>query len=143
MVDPLSSLDPKINTKDLRFAFQLPGEYVIDKIEKQNDELLIHCHSKSRGFWHEEVYSKTVSETRTRRIQHIMIEDKKTFLVLTQRRFRFHELNTCRWEKISNIGAGCLTTNEFQQHTLRELQRDNYSGTGKKRGAVECSPPIF
>jgi hypothetical protein len=127
-----------MKANDLRAVFQLNSEYVIDKIEHNEGEILIHCHSKKKGIWHEEVYSQTVSERRIRKIQHIMIEDRKTFLVLTQRRFRFHELNTCRWEQFSDIGWNCSTTKQFQQNTLRELQRDNYSGTGKKRGEVGC-----
>lgn len=127
-----------MKAKDLRDAFQLNSEYVIDNIEHKDDSILIHCHSKKKGIWHKETYSSTVSERRTRKIQHIMIEDKKTFLVLTQRRFRFHKLNTCRWEPPSGVGWSCTTTDAFQKHTLRELQRDNYSGTGKKRGEVGC-----
>lgn len=132
-----------MKSPNLLLAFQLPKEYVIEKIEKKDDEVLIYCHSRTRGFWYEGLYSKTVSERRIRRVQHIMMEDQKTILVITQRRFRFHKLNTCRWEKFSNIEEGCLTTNEFQQHTLRELQRDNYSGTGKKRGVVGRSQANF
>ena len=123
----------------LRKALQIDHDYVIEKVEENPGEILVYCHSRKKGMWHEEKYSKTVSERRTRKIQHIMVEDQKVFLVITQRRFRFHDLKTCRWEPLANLPKHCSTTETFQINTLRELQRDNYSGTGKKRAEVGCS----
>ncbi len=124
----------------LRKALQIDHDYVIEKVEENRDEILVFCHSRKPGMWHEDIYTKTDSESRKRKIQHLMVEDQKVFLMITQRRFRFHKLNTCRWEPLAGIERNFSTTMTFQKNTLRELQRDNYSGTGKKRGAVECSP---
>ena len=121
-----------------RKALQIDHEYVIDKVEEKPGEILIYCHSRKKGMWYGEDYSKTASERRTRKIQHIMVEATKVFLVITQRRFRFHKQRTCRWEELAGIEKHCSTTTAFQLNTLRELQRDNYSGTGKKRDEVEC-----
>jgi hypothetical protein len=127
-----------MKTEYLRKSLKIDHDYVIEKVEERGKELLVYCHSRKKGLWYEEVYSKTVSERRRRKIQHLMVEDQKVFLVITQRRFRFHKLKTCRWEGLVDIKRHSSTTNTFQLNTLRELQRDNYSGTGKKRGEVEC-----
>ena len=124
----------------LRKALQIDHDYVIEKVEENPGEILVFCHSRKPGMWHKGIYTKTVSERRERKNQHIMVEDQKVFLMITQRRFRFHKLNTCRWEPLVDIERNFSTTIPFQKNTLRELQRDNYSGSGKKRGAVECSP---
>lgn len=123
----------------LRKVLKIDPDYVIEKVEEKGDETLVYCHSRKKGMWFKEIYSKTVSERRIRKIQHIMVEAQKVFLVITQRRFRFHKLKTCRWEPLEDIERNFSTTITFQKNTLRELQRDNYSGTGKKRGEVGCS----
>ena len=61
----------------------------------------------------------------------MMLENKQVVLVVTQRRFVFE--STKRWEKLPGVEQYKQTTNTFRLHTLRELQRDNYSGSGHKR----------
>jgi transposase len=86
--------------------------------------------------WHNDHYSTTVSEKRIRKVAHIMIEDTQVVLVITQRRFRFHKHNTCKWELLPGIQKRGKTTDEFRKNSLRELQNENYSQVGKKRDVV-------
>jgi len=106
-------------------------EYIVEKLESYVHEIHIYCHPKAKGMWFEEKYSKRAVETKLRRIPHMMLENQRIVLVVTQRRFAFK--GTRRWEKLPDIEKYKQTTNTFQLHTLRELQRDNYSGTGHKR----------
>lgn len=106
-------------------------EYVLDEVEDMEFEVLIHCHVRKRGMKLKEQYSEKVAEKRVRRIPHMMLENKRIVLVVTQRRFSFK--GTRRWEKLPDVENRKQTTNTFRLHTLRELQRDNYSGSGHKR----------
>lgn len=105
--------------------------YVIDEVEDKESEVLIHCHVKKRGIWFREQYSEKVAESKIRRVSHMMLENKQVVLVVLQRRFVFK--GTKRWEKLPDVEKYKQTTNTFRLHTLRELQRDNYSGSGFKR----------
>jgi hypothetical protein len=105
--------------------------YLIDEVKEYTAEIAIHCHVKKRGMWFEDRYSKRVTEERVRRIPHMMLENKRVVLVVSQRRFAFK--GTRRWEDLPGIKKYKQTTNTFRLHTLRELQRDNYSGSGHKR----------
>lgn len=113
-------------------------EYVIDDVKNCTDEIEVYCHSKKRGMWFEGQYSRNVAEIRTRRIPHIMIENQRVILVVVQRRFVFK--GTRRWEKLPDVEKKKQTTNTFRLHTLRELQRDNYSGSGFKRKMSNMFP---
>lgn len=106
-------------------------EYIIDDFEERGLEIRVKCHAKSRGMWFENQYSNRTTETRIRVIPHIMLENQRVILIIFQRRFAFK--GTRRWEKLPDIGKRQRTTDTFRLHTLRELQRDNYSGSGKKR----------
>lgn len=106
-------------------------EYVVENIKENEDQLEVHCHSRKRGMWYNREYSRQVAETRIRQIPHLMIENQRVVLIVTQRRFFFKE--TKRWEKLPDVEKGKQTTNTFRLHTLRELQRDNYSGSGFKK----------
>jgi len=106
-------------------------EYVIDEVEDKDFEVFIHCHVRKRGMWFKGQYSERIAEERVRRISHMMLEDKQVVLVVVQRRFSFK--GTRRWEKLPDVEKYKQTTNTFRLHTLRELQRDNYSGSGFKR----------
>ena len=106
-------------------------EYVIDEMKEYTHESHIHCHPRAKGMWFESEYSTKQTEEKTRRIPHMMLENKRIVLIITQRRFRFR--GTKRWEKLLDVEKRKQTTNTFRLHTLRELQRDNYSGSGHKR----------
>jgi hypothetical protein len=118
------------NTNYLSKVLKLK-EYVIEKVEDRGRELYIYCHSKRKGMWFEAQYSRKMCETKIRRVSHIMIENVQVVLIVIQRRFSFR--GTRCWEKLPDIGKRKRTTNTFRLHTLRELQRDNYSGSGHKR----------
>lgn len=118
------------NTKYLSKLLKLK-EYVIDEMKEYAHESYIYCHSRAKGTWFKGKYSEKCAETRTRRIPHMMLENKRIVLVVTQRRFSFK--GTRRWEKLPDVEKRQRTTNTFRLHTLRELQRDNYSGSGHKR----------
>jgi hypothetical protein len=105
--------------------------YVINNVQETKTQIAVHCHPRNRGMWLNEEFSINVKETKTRRIPHMMLENQRIVLVVTQRRFAFK--GTRRWEKLPNIEKRKRTTNTFRLHTLRELQRDNYSGSGHKR----------
>ncbi|MBU0667749.1 hypothetical protein KKG24_05505 [Patescibacteria group bacterium] len=106
-------------------------DYVIDELEDKEFEVFIHCHAKKRGMWFKGQYSKKMTEERIRRISHMMLENKQVVLLVNQRRFAFK--GTRRWEKLPDVEKRKQTTNTFRLHMLRELQRDNYSGSGHKR----------
>lgn len=112
--------------------------YVLEEIEDKEFEVLLHCHVKKRGMWFQGRYSEKVAETRTRCIPHMMLENKRVVLLITQRRFVFK--NTRRWEELPDVKKYKRTSNTFRLHTLRELQRDNYSGSGHKRGVSGMFP---
>jgi len=106
-------------------------DYIVDEVQTYATELHIHCHVKRRGMWFKGQYSEKIAEIRVRRISHMMLENKQVVLVVLQRRFAF--TGTRRWEKLPEVEKYKQTTNTFRLHTLRELQRDNYSGSGFKR----------
>lgn len=112
--------------------------YVVDGVKDKEFEVLIHCHVKKRGMWLKERYSDKVAESRIRRISHMMLENKQVVLLVKQRRFSFK--GTKRWEKLPDVEKYKRTSNTFRLHTLRELQRDNYSGSGHKRQRSSMFP---
>jgi hypothetical protein len=112
--------------------------YVVDEIVEAEYETKIYCHPRVRGMWLNGEYSKQIVETKVRRIAHMMLEGHQIILMISQRRFSFK--GTRRWEKLPNIEKYKQTTNTFRLNTLRELQRDNYSGSGRKRGKSGMFP---
>jgi hypothetical protein len=123
----------------LKKIFQLEG-YILDRVEHQNNKTLLYCHVQKISMTYNGERSLKVNETRERRLSHMMLEDKRVILVITQRRFYFSKHKTKRWEKLPDVGKRKQTTNTFRINTLRELQRDNYSGTGFKRHKSHMYP---
>jgi len=105
--------------------------YVVDNVEDGKFEVHVHCHVRARGMRFKGEYSEKVAEHRIRRISHMMLENKQVVLLVKQRRFSFK--GSRRWEKLPDVEKYKQTSNTFRLHTLRELQRDNYSGSGHKR----------
>jgi len=118
------------NTKYLSKVLKLE-EYIIDDLKTKAFESRVECHAKGKGMWLNGQYSRKIAETRIRIIPHLMLENQRIVLVISQRRFAFK--CTRRWEKLPDIEKGQRTTNTFRLHTLRGLQRDNYSGSGRER----------
>jgi len=125
--------------KEITQIFQIE-KYVIEKIKNKEDGIYIYCHSKDRGMWFNKSFSNKVTERRVRKVSHMMLENKPVYLVISQRRFYFPKHKTKRWEQLPDIKPKKQTTNTFQLHTLRELQRDNYSGSGHKRNKSSMFP---
>jgi len=120
-----------MNPQSLLKVFQLE-KYVLERIEYLEERIEIYCHARVRGMWYQERYSKKVCEVRRRGISHMVLEGKPVVLQVLQRRFVFP--GTRRWEALPGVKKHRQCTETFRLNTLRELQRDNYSGTGKKRG---------
>lgn len=117
----------------IKKSFKLEG-YILDKIEYQNNLILLHCHTQKRTMKHKGETSHSICEIRERKLYHMMIEDELVMLITKQRRFYFKKHKKRLWEQLPNVEKRKQCTNTFQLNTLRELQRDNYSGTGRKRG---------
>ncbi len=107
--------------------------YVIDDPQYFEDKIEIHCHIRARRMVGEDEFSSKITETKIRRIEHMMLEDKPVILLVKQRRFKFKSGRKL-WEPLPGVHGKQRTSLEFQKNTLRELQRDNYSATGFKRG---------
>ena len=116
----------------LKKTFKLEG-YILDKIEYLDEEILLHCHLQCKKMAFKSERSSIVNETRIRRIPHMMLENQIVCLVIKQRRFHFPKHKIRLWEDLPGVGKRKQTTDTFRLHTLRELQRDNYSGSGHKR----------
>ncbi|MBU2524004.1 hypothetical protein KKG71_02310 [Patescibacteria group bacterium] len=113
--------------------------YVVDEIKESSSQIHVYCHVRVRGMWFLGQYSEKVTEEKIRKVSHMMLEDKQILLIINQRRFAFS--GTKRWEKLPDVEKYKQTTNTFRLHTLRELQRDNYSGSGHKR-QKSCMFPV-
>jgi len=116
----------------LKKLFKLEG-YILDKIEYKNNKTLLYCHLQRKTMVYSGETSRRISESRVRHLPHMLLEDETVVLVITQRRFYFPKHKTRRWETLPDVSPHKQTTNTFRLNTLRELQRDNYSGTGYKR----------
>lgn len=114
--------------------------YVLDQAEHQRAQVLLRCHVRRTTMTHKGERSHKVHGIRVRLLPHLMLEDKKVVLLVTQRRFYFPKHRTRRWEALPDVGRRKQTTNTFRLNTLRELQRDNYSGTGAKRQRSHMFP---
>ncbi len=116
----------------LKKMFKLEG-YILDKVEQCENRTLLRCHLQRRSMNYKGERSRRFSETRVRYLPHLMLEDQSVVLVVVQRRFYFPKHKTKRWEALPDVKPRKQTTNTFRLNTLRELKRDNYSGTGEKR----------
>lgn len=108
-------------------------DYVIDHIEYFEENIDIECHVRAKRMASNGEYSSKIVETKIRRIDHMMLENKPVMLLVKQRRFQFMSGKRV-WEKLPQVQGKQRSSSEFKENTLRELQRDNYSATGYKRG---------
>jgi len=116
----------------LKKMFKLEG-YILDKIEYKNGKTLLYCHLQRKSMTYSGERSKVFHETRERTLPHMLLEDETVIIVVIQRRFYFPRHKTRRWEHLPDVSRRKQTTDTFRLNTLRELQRDNYTGTGYKR----------
>lgn len=116
----------------LKKIFKLEG-YILDKVEYLEGRTFLHCHLQRKTMVFRGERSKKVNEVRVRHLSHLLLEDETVVLVVTQRKFYFPAHKSRRWELLPNVSRNKQTTDTFRLNTLRELQRDNYTGTGNKR----------
>ena len=91
-----------MSKKQLKKIFNLEG-YVLDETEDIKDQILLHCHLQKKSMRHENETSKTVNQTRMRKIAHSMFEDKKVFIVIKQRRFYFPRHDKKLWGPLPQV----------------------------------------
>jgi len=116
----------------LKKTFKLEG-FILDKIEYVLDEIWLFCHIQRKTMNFKGEKSCLVNTIRKRKIPHMMLENQVIFIIVEQRRFYFPKHKTKCWEKLPDVDERKQTSNTFRLHTLLDLQRDNYSGSGKKR----------
>lgn len=93
----------------LKKMFKLEG-YILDKVEKLNDEILLHCHLQRKNMKYKSEASNRVNTSRKRKILHSIFEDKKVFISIQQRKFYFSQYNKRLWEPLPQVKPK-------QQHT--------------------------
>lgn len=123
----------------LKKIFKLKG-YILDNIEYKNDKTYLYCHLQKRSMTYLGEISRSFHETRQRIIPHMLLENETILIVIIQRRFYFPRHKTRRWEPLPDVSSRKQTTDTFRLNTLRELQRDNYTGTGYKRHKSHMYP---
>ncbi len=103
-----------MNKQQLRKIFHLEG-YILDKIEEQKDEVLLHCHLQKRNMIYEGETSKSINQTRSRKIAHSMLDHKKVFILITQRRFYFSKHRKILWEPLPQVKPKQQSTITFKK----------------------------
>ena len=59
--------------------------------------------------------SKEINQTRTRKIAHSMLDDKKVFILIEQRRFYFPKHKTKLWEPLPQVKHKQQSTLTFKK----------------------------
>jgi len=98
----------------LRKIFNLDG-YILDKIEEPENEILLHCHLQKKSMVFNGKTSKSVNQSRVRKIAHSMLEHKKVFIVITQRRFYFSKHRKILWEPLPQVKRKQQSTSTFKK----------------------------
>lgn len=112
----------------------------MDKIEYVDSRTFLYCHLQRKAMIYCGEASKKVNEVRIRHLPHMLLEDETVIIAVVQRRFYFPEHKIKRWESLPDVSPRKQTTDTFRLNTLRELQSDNYSGTGNKRHKSHMYP---
>ena len=103
-----------MNKSQLKKIFKIEG-YILDKIEDTDNEILLHCHLQSKFMKFKNERSKIVNQTRIRKIAHAMMEFKKVFIVIEQRRFYFPKNKTKLWESLPQVAPKQQCTTTFKK----------------------------
>lgn len=98
----------------LRKIFNLEG-YILDKIEEPENEILLHCHLQKKSMVFEGETSRSVNQSRVRKIAHAMLDRKKAFIVITQRRFYFSKHHRILWEPLPQVKHKQQSTSTFKK----------------------------
>ena len=100
--------------KQLKKSFNLEG-YILDKVEEVDGEILLFCHVQKKSLKHKSETSKTINTVRERKLAHAMLEDKKVFIVVTQRKFYFSKYNKRLWESLPQVKQKQHMTTAFKK----------------------------
>jgi hypothetical protein len=88
--------------KQLKKLFNLEG-YILDKAEEADGKILLHCHLQKKSMKYKSETSKTVNTIQKRELVHSMLEDKKVFIVVDQRKFYFSKHGKRLWEPLPQV----------------------------------------
>lgn len=108
-----------MNKLQLRKIFNLEG-YILDKVEEVEDEILLYCHLQKKSMFFNGETSKSVNQTRERKIAHTIFEQKKVFIIIIQRRFYFSKHHKILWESLPQVKPKQQCTSTFKK-TLSQL----------------------
>lgn len=98
----------------LRKIFNLDG-YVLDEMEESKNEILLHCHLQKKSMVFSGETSTSVNQTKLRKIAHSMLDHKKVFIVITQRRFYFSKHRKILWEPLPQVKPKQQSTSTFKK----------------------------
>ena len=98
----------------LRKIFNLDG-YILDKVEESENEILLHCHLRKKSMTFDRQTSRSVNQSRLRKIAHAMLDHKKVFIIITQRRFYFSKYRRTLWESLPQVKRKQQSTSTFKK----------------------------
>ena len=87
----------------------------MDAMEESGNEILLYCHLRKKSMSHNGEKSNSVNQTRERKIAHSMLDHKKVFIVITQRRFYFSKSNKRLWEPLPQVKRKQQSTSTFKK----------------------------
>lgn len=103
-----------MNQSPLRKVFNLEG-YILDRVEELKNEILLHCHLQKKSMTVGGETSKSVNQSRLRKIAHAMLDNKKVFIIITQRRFYFSKHRRILWELLPQVKRKQQSTSTFKK----------------------------
>lgn len=98
----------------LRKIFNLDG-YILDEMAESENEILLHCHLQKKCMIFDGETSTSVNQTKLRKIAHSMLDHKKVFIVITQRRFYFSKHRKILWEPLPQVKPKQQSTSTFKK----------------------------
>lgn len=103
-----------MNKLQLKKTFNLDG-YILDKIEELENEILLYCHLQKRSMTFNNETSKVVNQMRERKIIHGVLEFKKIYIIIKQRRFYFPKHKKKLWELLPQVKPKQQSTSTFKK----------------------------
>ena len=119
--------------------FDLKG-YILDKIlNDKNGDILLFCHLQRKSVKFSNQRSYSVCATRKRRIKHQVFEGRLVWIIITQRRFFFVQIDKRLWEPLPNVNSKKQTSNSYRKKTICDLQNASYTHSS----FIRKSSPMF
>jgi len=115
-------------------------EYIIERIEWEEEQIMVHCFPKSRGMWYQGQYSTALSASKIKIARHMMIEDRVVILKIRQRKFHFSQTKKNLWEVLPSFQKHKHDSQAFRKNTLKTLRVTNYTGTSTSRHTSKMYP---